>query len=620
MRGDNKEYRCGREVKKVEEQKRCIACMEPLPWDGRCSCGFEPDKYQPDSRWLPPDTLLHGGDYRLGKVLGAGGFGITYIGFDTNLLNVVAIKEYYPVEFAVRDTRRSDGYVLRTFGGNRTRVYEKGMETFLREARILAKFSQLDGIVKIRNFFKENGTAYIVMEYIDGISVKEYVKTYGKIEGSVVLGMMKKAMFALQMIHEEHLVHRDVSADNFMITKNGTLTLIDFGSARYSNVLDQKTRTVMYKSGYSALEQYSAEGKQGAWTDVYGICATMYYMLTGIVPQSATDRVLKDNLLPLGELEVAGLAKEQQNAIMKGLSLDRGKRFQTMSEFYSVLYQEKLQVAGTEHFEIWEKVKQKNEEQSATAQGELPAVSKMLSVTYLARERQRVERNRKRQRQKSRLRGVGLLFIIILCFGVGLFVIGQAIAGEELGQKQLVNRNSQHVSENTVDWNEKDNIGWQDSTEQNLTVGDVQRMTASPEPERILVENYIGLTKKKFLEQTEDKLPESIRIIWQKAYHSKIAKGRICRQNKKAGVDLETAGTLILTISKGKASAEKETDTKSVSLKNTHVEDTTSSKDTKTSSAKERYEDTELDGIIQKDTKKKNDEKMDGTLNDLLGG
>ena len=339
----------------LHDKERCMGCMQPLNWDGRClNCGFEKDKYPFDSHCLPLGTLLKNGDYMVGKVLGEGGFGITYIGFDRNLLNRVAIKEYYPTGFAGRDV--SDGnYTLHVYGREAESDYRKGLEAFLEEARILARFSGMEGIVNVRSLFEENGTAYIVMEYVDGISVKHYVQEHGRIAPDLVLQMMKQPMRALQAIHEEQLVHRDVSADNFMIGQNGKVTLIDFGAARYSNVLDERTRTMICKQGFSALEQYSKDGKQGPWTDVYSICATMYYMLTGIVPKNSTERIVDDTVVPLDQMKDIPLGIEKKRSIMTGMAVKRTDRFQNMEILYLAVYGKPL-VSDTQNNRMFSQV------------------------------------------------------------------------------------------------------------------------------------------------------------------------------------------------------------------------------------------------------------------------
>lgn len=334
----------GREERVVsKEENLCMGCMNPLDAKGNCTyCNYQDKRYESPSYCLPPHTYLKQGDYLVGRVLGQGGFGITYLGFDTNLLCPVAIKEYFPAGTAVRDVTKEESFDVHAYGAETQKDFEKGLQAFIAEARLLAKFKEIDGVVKVHQFFQENQTAYIVMEYVDGFSVKQYIKKAGKILEEEVSAMMRQAMSVLQAVHEQNFVYRDVSVDNFMINREGKLILIDFGAARYTNALDDKTRTMMCKQGFSAIEQYSSGGKQGAWTDVYGICATMYYMLTGIIPKNSTERVLRDEVIPLTEMENISLKEEQKQAIMKGMSVDIENRYQSMSELYHAFFDEEL--------------------------------------------------------------------------------------------------------------------------------------------------------------------------------------------------------------------------------------------------------------------------------------
>ena len=324
-----------------DKQELCMGCMQPLAWDGRCTCGFDRESYPSDSHYLPLGSLLKNGEYMVGKVLGEGGFGITYIGFDQSLLSRIAIKEYYPSGFAGRDVSNGN-YNVCPYGGDAGEFYKKGLEAFCEEGRILARFSDMEGIVKVRSLFQENQTAYIIMEYVEGDSVKDYVLECGRISPQKVWEMMEQPIRALQAVHERQLVHRDVSADNLMIGRNGKITLIDFGSARSSNVMDEKTRTTICKQGFSALEQYSKEGKQGPWTDVYSICATMYYMLTGIVPKNSTERIVDDMVVPLGRMDDIDLEPKKKDALMTGMAVKSSERFQNMEALYFALYGEGL--------------------------------------------------------------------------------------------------------------------------------------------------------------------------------------------------------------------------------------------------------------------------------------
>lgn len=318
--------------------KYCMGCMQQLSWDGRCRfCDFKRDDYKQEEYHLPLYSTLKNGEYLIGRVLGEGGFGITYIGLDTTLLQRVAIKEFYPKHLGKR--REQYGSCAVTVRQeNQKDTFEQGMDSFLREGRTLAKFSRLDAVAGVKTFFRENGTAYLVMEYIDGMSVKEYVQTFGAMKPEAVLSMIRPIIRDLQHIHEEHIFHRDVSADNLIIDANGKLTLIDFGSARQILSKEERTNTILYKPGYSALEQYSASGKQGAWTDVYGLCASVYYMLTGIVPESAMERIAGDQVQSLCDMESITLAANIKETLWRGMAVEQKDRCQSMSELYQALY------------------------------------------------------------------------------------------------------------------------------------------------------------------------------------------------------------------------------------------------------------------------------------------
>lgn len=279
------------------------------------------------SRCMPPGTVLNQGNYEIVKVLGTGGFGVTYLGRDINLLSDVAIKEYRPQD------RESD------------------LNAFLREARTLSDLRHIEGIVKVHSFFQENDTAYIVMDYVEGIDIKDYVIQYGRMSSETVLKMMKRIIAALQKVHECGLIHRDISADNLLVSPEGHLTLIDLGAARCADIMNTSERTALCKAGFTPLEQYSRQGVQGPWTDVYSICATMYYMMTGICPPSATDRVLEDCLAPLSEVSEGEVSDEISHIIKKGMEIDQRYRIQDMAQLYELLYKEALPDTKGDFFE-----------------------------------------------------------------------------------------------------------------------------------------------------------------------------------------------------------------------------------------------------------------------------
>ena len=281
---------------------------------------------------LPFHTILNG-KYMIQRVLGEGGFGITYEGWDLNLELRVAIKEYFPSGFV---TRGNTDVIAHTGSGEE--YYEKGKEKFLSEAKILARFYFLPGIVGVKDFFLENNTAYIVMEFLDGVTLKEYAgRAGGRLEAGEVLELMRPVMASLAQVHNSGLIHRDISPENIMITKEGQVKLLDFGAARDISPDGQKSLSVLLKPGYAPEEQYRTHGEQGPWTDVYALCATMYRCMTGQAPQEPLERARKDGLKPPSMLG-AKLKPEQDMAIMKGLALYAENRYQSIPELQAALY------------------------------------------------------------------------------------------------------------------------------------------------------------------------------------------------------------------------------------------------------------------------------------------
>ena len=254
--------------------------------------------------------------YLVGRVIGEGGFGITYIGMDTTLSKRVAIKEFYPSGAANRTNKESDDVIVTT---GREGFFNKGVECFLLEAKSVAKFSEEEGIVDVLDYFQANGTAYIVMEYLDGETLKDRVNRRGCFKLEELVGLMMPVMRSLSVIHAEGIIHRDISPDNLMLTKRGKLKLMDFGSARYYTNEERKM-SVILKQGFAPEEQYRQNGKQGPYTDVYALCATMYACITGKVPVSSLDRLGEDTLLPPSQLGAVVLPY-QEHALMHGMAL-----------------------------------------------------------------------------------------------------------------------------------------------------------------------------------------------------------------------------------------------------------------------------------------------------------
>lgn len=283
---------------------------------------------------LPEGTVL-AGQYTINKVLGQGGFGITYKATDYKTNEFVAVKEFFPDTLAYREMTKVISYP-----GERTENYEYGKEGFLQEAKTLAEFIGCENIVRIHSYFEENGTAYFVMDYIEGISFDEYLKEKGgKITCEEAEKILIPVMDALAIVHSKGIVHRDVTPDNIYITNDGVVKLLDFGAARYS--LGDKSRSldVILKHGFAPKEQYTRRGKQGPFTDVYSLGATFYFALTGKRPPDAVDRLEEDDLIPPSNLGVA-ITEYQEQAILHALNVSPADRYQSMTEFKNVLINE----------------------------------------------------------------------------------------------------------------------------------------------------------------------------------------------------------------------------------------------------------------------------------------
>lgn len=283
---------------------------------------------------LTPGITLKSGRYIVGRAVGYGGFGVTYAGFDTVLEKRVAIKEYLPSELA---TRYPGTRSLSVFNdGDSTTQFEKGLSGFVSEAQRLAKFSSVPGIVSIYDTFRENDTAYLVMELLDGETLKAYIAKKGKLSYDETMKIILPVLGALQQVHKEGIIHRDISPDNIFLTTDGQVKLLDFGAARYANVNASKSLSVILKPGYAPPEQYRSKGAQGSWSDVYAVGATIYRMLTGIVPEESMERAAKDNLKLPSRLGVK-LPKNGETAIMNALNINAQNRVQTAAELESML-------------------------------------------------------------------------------------------------------------------------------------------------------------------------------------------------------------------------------------------------------------------------------------------
>ena len=270
---------------------KCYGCFAELNSELKVCphCGYVVGTKADESIFMDPGTKLQG-RYTIGRAIGFGGFGVTYIGWDDVLEQRVAIKEYLPGDFSTRVPGQSQ---VKVFNGEKDEQFHDGMKEFIDEAKRLAKFQNEQGIVKIFDSFEENNTAYIIMEYLEGQTLTAYLKEHGIVEENAAVKMLMSVMESLKKMHAEGLLHRDIAPDNIFLTKDGEVKLIDFGAARYATTSHSRSLTVIIKPGYSPEEQYRSRSDQGPYTDVYALAATLYKMMTGITPPDALERRAK---------------------------------------------------------------------------------------------------------------------------------------------------------------------------------------------------------------------------------------------------------------------------------------------------------------------------------------
>lgn len=313
----------------------CPGCLRDTEFEnGVCAkCGFDMNGYTVMPHHLVPGTLVKQ-RYKIGRVLGEGGFGITYIGIDTVLNLKVAIKEFYMSGYVNRNHDASPN-VFATLGTHRD-TFEKNREKFLNEARVLAQFYGEAGIVGVRDFCEENGTAYIIMDFLNGVDLKTYLEQKGRLAPEEAVKLLMPVMTSLQHVHAEGIIHRDISPDNIMVMEDGSTKLLDFGAAREISQTDIKSLSVILKPGYAPEEQYRSKGRQGPWTDVYALAATLYKCIVGATPDDAMERMYRDRL-PSPAAADAACPIAISNVIIKGLAVRQADRYQDVASFLADL-------------------------------------------------------------------------------------------------------------------------------------------------------------------------------------------------------------------------------------------------------------------------------------------
>ncbi len=322
----------------LKPEETCMSCFAQLTKPkGVCPrCGCDNAAVSNEAHQLECGSIL-AGTYLIGKVLGQGGFGITYIGWDLNLDIKVAIKEYYPEGCVTRDAHTHISVL--TYAGPKEVYFQKGKERFVNEAKALAKFPGDSGVVGVRTFFYENGTAYIVMDFVEGETLKAYAQRRGgKLPAAEVLSLFQPIFRSLARVHDSGLLHRDISPDNLMLKTDGTLALLDFGAARQISAEGEHSNTINVKHGFAPEEQYRTRGEQGPWTDVYALCATIYRLTTGRTPPEALDRMADGTLLTPPNQLGADFTPAQEAAIIHGLAVRASDRTRDVRQLEKELY------------------------------------------------------------------------------------------------------------------------------------------------------------------------------------------------------------------------------------------------------------------------------------------
>ncbi len=277
----------------INNKKLCESCFCETDADTCPHCGFSAKEYSADPLVLPMGTKIND-KIIIGKVMGKGGFGITYLGYDLRMEKTIAVKEYYPNGIAYRSPTGTEVSVADTKSSD---TFEKGAEKFYTEAQMVAQFNGNPNIVSVYDYFRANNTVYLIMEYLSGITLKNYIKKHGKLSDGQALFVMDKIAAALSITHSAGVLHRDISPDNIMLCMDGKVKLIDFGAARQIMAESSSNLTVVMKPGYTPIEQYTKKGKQGAWTDIYSLGVSVYYALTKVIIDDPYARMDDDSEL-----------------------------------------------------------------------------------------------------------------------------------------------------------------------------------------------------------------------------------------------------------------------------------------------------------------------------------
>lgn len=498
--------------------KVCLGCLRQISLqDSVCPyCGFDPRKVV-NPRYLQVGTLLHD-RYTIGKVIGEGGFGITYVGVDTAKNTPVAIKEYFLSGVAGRDTSTGRSNNIFVYDGTNGRRFEEGLCRFAKEGRILSRLEKVEHVVKVFDYFEENSTGYIVMEYVPGKTVRQRVEREGVFSKIEMFEVIQPLLEDLMVIHKKGLLHRDISPDNIILRPDGMVKLIDFGAARraLSEREEDKSVTIMIRRQYTPKEQYLSRGNLGSWTDIYALCATMYYMLSGVEPVPALEREEQDTLPKLVDLR-PDLGNGLSDIIAKGMEILPEKRYQSLEE----LGDELVSVVPAKEQEM---------------------IAHINRTIYVNRD---VEGKRYLPLWKKRRRIIGVIVLVVILLSCGvLFGVGRL----------------QNEPESSQD----------NSASGAATVAMIPYVmeTAGDRVEKILKEEIrieVPDLATKSLKTAKKKLKQC-HLTYQikRAYSEVVTEGYVVSQSPKSGKKVKKGTKLTLTVSKGKKPVVKKTTEKTV--------------------------------------------------------
>ena len=314
----------------INEKLLCSACFAPQATNSDIcdTCRFDNSTPGDNQGTLPMGHILMG-RYVIGRVLGRGGFGITYLAYDIPGDCRVAVKEYFPDALSYRVPGTA---TIASYTGEREEFYRSGAERFYKEAQTLSHFAGNANIIEVREFFYENNTAYYAMEYVDGVDLKKYVALRGgRLPYDEAMAVMMPVAHALATIHARGVLHRDVSPDNIYLATGGVVKLLDFGAARQVLGEQSNSLSVVLKQGFTPLEQYQKRGKHGPWSDIYAFGATLYYLLCGAIPEESINRIDKDELLMPSALGVP-VPPAFEPVLAKMLALQPEQRYQSFPQ------------------------------------------------------------------------------------------------------------------------------------------------------------------------------------------------------------------------------------------------------------------------------------------------